>query len=216
MRSRPSIPTSTPASACIRTTRTPTEPTRRALLTLRARGPRSSRSARRASTTFASTGDLEWQRARFRTHIRAAREAGKPLVIHTRAAADDTIAIMREERAGEAGGVMHCFTETWDVAQRRAGSRIPHLVLRHRHLQECGRAEGRRAPVPLDRMLIETDSPYLAPVPFRGKRNEPAYVPHVARGDRAAARHRRRRRRRRDIQQFLRTFRNRPPCALTD
>jgi len=125
-------------------------------------------------------GDLEWQRARFRTHIRAAREAGRPLVVHTRAAADDTIAIMREERADEAGGVMHCFTETWDVAASALDLGF--------HVSFSGIVTFRNAAalkdvarrVPLERMLIETDSPYLAPVPHRGKRNEPAFVRHVA------------------------------------
>jgi TatD DNase family protein len=129
---------------------------------------------------FRQLGDLEWQRKRFRTHIRAARDAGKPLVIHTRAAADDTIRIMREEHAGEAGGVMHCFTETLDVAQKALdlGFHISFSgIVTFKNataLKEVARA------VPLERMLIETDSPYLAPVPYRGKRNEPTYVPQVA------------------------------------
>jgi len=126
------------------------------------------------------TGDLGWQRDRFRTHIRAARIAGKPLVIHTRASADDTIAIMREERADEAGGVMHCFTETWDVAQRALdlGFHISFSgIVTFRNAVELKEVARR---VPLDRMLIETDSPYLAPVPHRGKRNQPAWVRHVA------------------------------------
>ena len=126
------------------------------------------------------TGDLDWQRERFRTHIRAARECGKPLIVHTRSAADDTIAIMREERAGEAGGVMHCFTETWDVASAAMDLGF--------HISFSGIVSFKNATalhdvakrVPLERMLIETDSPYLAPVPFRGKTNEPAYVVHVA------------------------------------
>jgi TatD DNase family protein len=129
---------------------------------------------------FRLTGDLGWQRERFRTHIRAAREAGKPLVIHTRAAADDTIAIMREERAGEAGGVMHCFTETWDVAQRALdlGFHISFSgIVTFRNAADLKDVAKR---VPLERMLIETDSPYLAPVPHRGKRNQPAWVRHVA------------------------------------
>ena len=125
------------------------------------------------------TGDLSWQRARFRTHIRAARECGRPLVIHTRAAAEDTLAIMREERAAEAGGVMHCFTETWEVAAAalEMGFHISFsgiVTFRNAHaVQEVAKR------VPLDRMLIETDAPYLAPVPFRGKTNQPAYVRHV-------------------------------------
>lgn len=125
-------------------------------------------------------GDLDWQRERFRVHIRAAREAGRPLVIHTRAAAADTLAIMRDERAGEAGGVMHCFTESWDVAEQA-------LELGF-HISFSGIVTFRNAAalkdvakrVPLERMLIETDSPYLAPVPWRGKRNQPAWVRHVA------------------------------------
>ena len=129
---------------------------------------------------FRREGDLGWQRSRFRTHIRAAREAGRPLVIHTRAAAEDTIAIMREERADLAGGVMHCFTETWDVAQRALDLGF--------HISFSGIVTFRNAVavkdvarrVPLSRMLIETDSPYLAPVPHRGKRNQPAWVRHVA------------------------------------
>jgi TatD DNase family protein len=126
------------------------------------------------------TGDLEWQRARFRTHIRAARACGKPLVIHTRAASEDTIGIMREEGAGDVGGVMHCFTETWEVAQAALdqGFHISFSGIvtfkNARPLQEVAKR------VPLERMLIETDAPYLAPVPHRGKTNQPAYVRHVA------------------------------------
>ena len=129
---------------------------------------------------FRVSGDLEWQRTRFRTHIRAARECGKPLVIHTRSAAADTLAIMREERAGEAGGVMHCFTESWEVARGALdlGFHISFSgIVTFKNAQEIKDVARR---VPLDRMLIETDSPYLAPVPFRGKLNEPAYVRYVA------------------------------------
>ncbi|TMG85694.1 MAG: TatD family deoxyribonuclease [Betaproteobacteria bacterium] len=126
------------------------------------------------------TGDLSWQRQRFRNHIRAARETGKPLVIHTRAAADDTLAIMREERAGDAGGVMHCFTESWEVAAAAIDLGF--------HISLSGIVTFKNAAVvkdvalrvPLERMLIETDAPYLAPVPFRGKTNQPAYVRYVA------------------------------------
>lgn len=125
-------------------------------------------------------GDTGWQRERFRAHIRAAREAAKPLVIHTRAAAADTLAIMREERAGEAGGVMHCFTETWEVAE--AAMAMGFLIsfsgiVTFKNAQALREVALR---VPLERMLVETDSPYLAPVPHRGKTNEPAYVRHVA------------------------------------
>jgi TatD DNase family protein len=126
------------------------------------------------------TGDLDWQRERFRTHVRAARGAGKPLVIHTRAAAADTVAIMRDEGAADAGGVMHCFTETWEVATAALDLGF--------HISFSGIVTFRNARalkdiacrVPLERMLIETDAPYLAPVPHRGKRNQPAFVPHVA------------------------------------
>ncbi len=125
-------------------------------------------------------GDLDWQRERFRVHVRAARRAGKPLVVHTRAAAGDTIAIMREEGARDAGGVMHCFTETWEVA-RAALDLGFHIslsgIVTFKNAHELKDVARR---VPLDRLLIETDSPYLAPVPYRGKRNQPAYVPHVA------------------------------------
>ena len=125
-------------------------------------------------------GDLEWQRQRFRTHIRAARECGKPLVIHTRSASEDTLAIMREERADEVGGVMHCFTETWDVASAAMdlGFHISFSGIVSFKSAKDLRDVAQR--VPLERMLIETDSPYLAPVPYRGKRNEPSFVPHVA------------------------------------
>jgi TatD DNase family protein len=123
---------------------------------------------------------VDWQRERFRVHIRAARAAGKPLIIHTRNSAQDTLAIMREEGADQAGGVMHCFTENWEVA--RAALDLGFYISfsgivsfkSAKDLKEVARQ------VPLDRLLIETDSPYLAPVPYRGKRNEPAYVRHVA------------------------------------
>jgi TatD DNase family protein len=126
------------------------------------------------------TEPLEWQRERFRVHIRAARAAGKPLIIHTRAAAADTVRLMQEEGAAEAGGVMHCFTESLEVAQAAMtmGFHISFSGIvtfkNARELQAVAQA------VPLDRLLIETDAPYLAPVPLRGKRNEPSYVPHVA------------------------------------
>jgi TatD DNase family protein len=125
---------------------------------------------------------LEWQRERFSTHIRAAREAHKPLVIHTRSAADDTLRLMRDENAGAAGGVMHCFTESWDVASAclDLGFHISFSgIVTFRNAKELHEVARK---VPLERMLIETDSPYLAPVPFRGKLNQPAYVKHVAEG----------------------------------
>lgn len=129
---------------------------------------------------YRSEGDLEWQRDRFRAHIRAAHATQKPLIIHSRDANDDTIKIMREEKADTVGGVMHCFTGPWDMAQQALDlnfyiSFSGIVTFKNaRELQETARK------VPFDRMLIETDSPYLAPVPFRGKTNEPAYVKHVA------------------------------------
>lgn len=126
------------------------------------------------------TGDLEWQRERFRVHIRAARECGKPLIIHTRAAAADTLRLMREERADEVGGIMHCFTETWDVAQAALdlGFHISYSgIVTFRNAADLRDVALR---TPADRLLIETDAPYLAPVPKRGKLNQPAYVRHVA------------------------------------
>jgi len=126
------------------------------------------------------TGDLEWQRERFRNHIRAARECNKPLIIHTRAAAADTLRIMDEEDAASIGGVMHCFTENLEVANAAIAMGF--------HISFSGILTFKNATVikevaqniPLDKILIETDSPYLAPTPFRGRTNQPAYVKHVA------------------------------------
>ncbi len=129
---------------------------------------------------FRLKGDLEWQRERFRTHIRASRACDKPLIIHTRAASDDTIRIMREENAGERGGVMHCFTETWDVAKAALDQ---DFYISFSGIVTFKNAESLREvarKVPLDRLLVETDAPYLAPVPKRGKVNQPAWVKHVA------------------------------------
>ncbi|MCE7915566.1 MAG: TatD family deoxyribonuclease [Nitrosomonas sp. PRO4] len=125
-------------------------------------------------------GDLEWQRERFRQHIRAARKVSKPLIIHTRSAAADTLRIMQEEGAAEVGGVMHCFTESWEVAQQ--------AIAMNFYISFSGIVTFKNAValkevaknIRLDRMLIETDSPYLAPVPFRGKLNQPAFVRYVA------------------------------------
>jgi len=124
--------------------------------------------------------DSEWQRDRFRTHIRAAHRSRKPLIIHTREAAADTLRIMREERAGEVGGVMHCFTESWEVAQ---GAMDLGFYISFSGIVTFKNAMGLKdvaRRVPLERMLIETDAPYLAPVPFRGKTNEPGLVKYVA------------------------------------
>jgi TatD DNase family protein len=125
-------------------------------------------------------GDTEWQRDRFRTHIRAARESGKPLVIHTREAAEDTLRIMREERAGEAGGVMHCFTETWEVASAALDLGFHISFSGIVTFKNAATVKDVARQVPLERLLVETDSPYLAPVPHRGKMNQPAFVRHVA------------------------------------
>jgi len=122
----------------------------------------------------------EWQRERFRTHIRAARQAGLPLVVHTRDSAVDTLRLLREEGAEAVGGVMHCFTENWDIGREALDLGF--------HLSFSGIVTFKNAAIvkevaqkaPLDRILVETDSPYLAPVPYRGKTNQPAYVRYVA------------------------------------
>lgn len=122
----------------------------------------------------------EWQRERFRTHIRAARRCSKPLVVHTRDSAADTLRVLKEEGADAVGGVMHCFTESWDIARLALDLGF--------YLSFSGIVTFKNATIvkdvaqkcPLDRILVETDSPYLAPVPYRGKPNEPAYVRHVA------------------------------------
>jgi len=122
----------------------------------------------------------EWQRERFRRHIRAARRSGLPLVIHTRESAQDTLAVMREAGAEQAGGVMHCFTESWEVAEGalELGFYISFSGIVTFKNATALKEVARR--VPLERLLVETDSPYLAPMPHRGKTNEPAYVRHVA------------------------------------
>jgi len=129
---------------------------------------------------YRSDGDLGWQQDRFRNHIRAARECRKPLIVHTREAPADTLHILAEEGAREAGGVMHCFTESWEVARAALdlGFYISFSGIITFRNADSLREVARR--VPLDRLLVETDCPYLAPVPFRGKTNEPAYVRYVA------------------------------------
>ncbi len=125
-------------------------------------------------------GDLEWQRTRFRTHIRAARESRKPLIIHSREAAQDTLRLMAEESASQIGGVMHCFTETWEVAEAALamGFYISFSgIVTFKNATQIKEVARR---MPLERILIETDAPYLAPAPYRGKLNQPAYVKHVA------------------------------------
>jgi len=125
-------------------------------------------------------GDLDWQRERFRVHIRAARAVNKPLIIHTREAAGDTLRILREEKAHEVAGVMHCFTESMDVA--RAAIDLGFFIslsgiVTFKNAQQVHEVARE---IPLENLLIETDAPFLAPVPFRGKTNEPAFVVHVA------------------------------------
>ncbi|MCI0653024.1 MAG: TatD family hydrolase [Methylococcaceae bacterium] len=129
---------------------------------------------------FRSQGDLEWQRTRFRNHIRAAKKIGKPLVVHSRDAKEDTLKVLREEGAEEVGGVIHCFTEDWDMAVRAMELDF-HIsfsgIVTFKNAQSVREVAQK---IPHDRYLIETDSPYLAPVPYRGKTNYPIYVRHVA------------------------------------
>ena len=133
---------------------------------------------------FRLTGDLEWQRARFRTHIKASRITRKPLIIHTRAASADTIRIMQEEgagvEAGGVGGVMHCFTESLDVAEAAIAMGFYISFSGIVTFKSAKALQAVALALPLERILIETDAPYLAPVPQRGKINEPGFVCHVA------------------------------------
>lgn len=125
-------------------------------------------------------GDLGWQHRRFRTHIRAARTAGLPLVVHTRDSIADTLAILGEEDAGAAGGVMHCFTEDWASAKVALDLGFYISISGIVTFKNAAQVKDVAARVPLDRLLVETDSPYLAPVPYRGKLNQPGYVREVA------------------------------------
>ena len=129
---------------------------------------------------FRSEGDLDWQRDRFRRHIAAAKQTGKPLIIHSRDAKEDTLKILEEESAGEVGGVMHCFTGDWDMAQRAMDLNFYISfsgIVTFKNARELQEIATR---MPAERYLVETDSPYLAPVPHRGKPNQPAFVRHVA------------------------------------
>ncbi|HEX4584013.1 MAG TPA: TatD family hydrolase [Burkholderiaceae bacterium] len=123
---------------------------------------------------------LDWQRDRFRVHIRAARQAGKPLVVHTRSAPEDTLKILKEERASEAGGVMHCFTESLEFAREALELGFYISFSGIVTFRNAGALQAIVPHIPLDRLLIETDAPYLSPVPYRGKINEPARVVAVA------------------------------------
>ncbi|PKY09983.1 DNAase [Acidithiobacillus marinus] len=129
---------------------------------------------------FRSEGDLRWQQERFARHIAASKATGKPVIVHTRAAAADTLALMRSEDARAGGGVIHCFTEDWDFARAALDMgfyiSLSGIVTFKKSLDL--QAVARK--LPMDRLLVETDAPYLAPTPMRGKRNEPAYVLHVA------------------------------------
>lgn len=129
---------------------------------------------------FRSTGDLDWQRTRFRAHIRAAKALKKPLIIHTRDAKQDTIRIMQEEGVDQVGGVMHCFTEDWSIAKQALEMNFYVSFSGIITFKTATVIQDVAKQLPIDRMLIETDSPYLAPNPHRGKPNEPAYVRHTA------------------------------------
>jgi TatD DNase family protein len=129
---------------------------------------------------FRSSGELDWQRERFRRHIAAARTLKKPLIIHMRDATEDTLAIMREEKADEIGGVMHCFTENWEVAQKALALNFYISFSGIVTFKNAAHIQDAAQHVPLDKILIETDAPYLAPAPMRGKKNEPAYLRHTA------------------------------------
>jgi len=129
---------------------------------------------------FRSEGDLTWQHNRFKVHIEAAKQLNKPLIIHTREAKEDTIKILKQENAAEAGGVIHCFTEDWNFAKQALDL---NFYISFSGIVTFKNAEAIKEvakKVPVDRFLIETDSPYLAPVPYRGKPNYPIYVKHVA------------------------------------
>ena len=129
---------------------------------------------------YRQQGGIEWQRIRFRTHIRAARECAKPLIIHTRDAGEDTLGIMREEGARDAVGVMHCFTESMDMALAAMDLNFYISFSGIVTFKNASAIKDVAQSIPLERMLVETDSPYLAPVPHRGKTNEPGWVRHVA------------------------------------
>ena len=130
---------------------------------------------------FRTTGDdLEWQRTRFRNHIEASKQTQKPLIIHMREATDDTLQIMKQDNARDAGGVMHCFAEDWETAQRALDLGFYISFSGIVTFKSAIALKEVAKNVPIDKMLVETDSPYLAPVPFRGKSNQPAYVQNVA------------------------------------
>ncbi|HAY47268.1 MAG TPA: DNAase [Gammaproteobacteria bacterium] len=129
---------------------------------------------------FRSEGDLKWQHERFTTHIEAGKETGKPLIIHTRDAASDTMKILKESNASDCGGVMHCFSEDWDVAKKALDIGFYISMSGIVTFKNATKVKEVAERTPLDKLLVETDAPFLAPVPFRGKTNEPAYVKHTA------------------------------------
>jgi TatD DNase family protein len=129
---------------------------------------------------FRSSGDLNWQRDRFRKHIHAARETGKPLIVHCREAREDVLDILKTEKADEVGGVMHCFVEDMDTAKRAMDLNFYISFSGIVTFKNATALQQIACEIPDHALLIETDSPYLAPVPFRGKQNQPAYVRHVA------------------------------------
>jgi len=129
---------------------------------------------------FRSEGDLEWQRERFRTHIRAAKSVNKPLIIHTREVGEDITRILKEEGAEEVGGVMHCFVEGWETAQKAMAMNFYISFSGIVTFKNAKEVQEVAKQVPLERMLVETDSPYLTPVPYRGKPNQPGYTRYVA------------------------------------
>lgn len=128
---------------------------------------------------FRIEGEPEWQRERFRRHIRAAREVNKPLIVHTRAAREDTLKVMAEENAAEAGGVLHCFTEDWDMAKAAMDMNFYISFSGIVTFKNALDVQSVAHRVPIERLLVETDSPYLAPIPKRGKTNQPAFVRYV-------------------------------------
>ncbi len=130
---------------------------------------------------FRSEGDLRWQQERFARHIAASKTTGKPVIVHTREAAVDTLALLRSEDARAAGGVIHCFTENWDFARSALDLGFYISLSGIVTFKKSTDLQAVARKLPADRLLVETDAPYLAPVPMRGKRNEPAYVSHVAR-----------------------------------
>jgi len=129
---------------------------------------------------FRSEGDLEWQRDRFRRHIAAAKKTGKPLIIHSRESTEDILKILREEGADQVGGVMHCFVDDWNIAKQAMDLNFNISLSGIVTFKNATTVKDVAKKVPEDRLMVETDSPYLAPVPFRGKMNQPAYVRYVA------------------------------------